>query len=605
MKYNRNWIMILLGVLGMTVSCSDFLDPMLDGSLTEDQVFQNAAYFSGVLNTVYNNIPTQYDKKLDCATDNAVINIIGNNYYRMANNNLKRNFNPTDNWGSSYSQIRRINQFLDRMVLDYDNPHFLTPVRFVPLHTRNDSIDNINTFYRMLGEAYFLRAYFQFGLLRAFGGEGVNGQMLGFPIVTRVLNFGEDLNLARNNYMECVRQIVNDCDSAAKYLPLEYKGTNAVLGQTMNGRANGIAALALKARTLLYAASPAYNQTGDIELWEEDTIAAGETGDIQLLWEEAAIAAGDAINAIGGLQNLAPYENYHFTQLNNKAFHIRDIFFRGNVQSGNRAYEDRNYPPGMFGSGEVNPSQNYVDAFPDRNGYPISESTLYNKDNPYAERDPRLNLYVAVNDSRLGPGNYYTLQTFEGGRDAPNPSRKNSRTGYYLKKLLRPGTVQLIRGNLRSTARAAIHLGAPELYLNFAEAAFEAWGPTGDPKAYGYTAQTVLARVLLRHGAGNQYLNTVAVNDNNKFRELVRNERRLELSFKGHYFWDLRRWSAGNDVSALNTQVYGARITRDGSGAYQYDLNVPLENRVFHTQYMPIKASNFVQNKGWGRFEGW
>ena len=588
MKYNRNWIMILLGTLAMTVSCSDFLDPMLDGSLTEDQVFQNAAYFNGVLNTVYSNVPTQYDKKLDGATDNAVINITGNNYYRLANQNLSPNFNPTDNWTSNFLQIRRINQFLERMVLDHDNPDFLTPVRFRPLHTRNDSIDNINTFYRMLGEAYFLRAFFQFELLRAFGGEGVNGQMLGYPIVTRVLKVDEDLNLARNTYMESVRQIVNDCDSAAKYLPLEYKGTNAVLGQTMNGRANGIAALALKARTLLYAASPAYNQAGDIQLWEE-----------------AAIAAGDAIRAIGGLQNLAPYENYHFTQLNNQAFQIRDIFFRGNVQGGNRAYENRNYPPGMFGSGEVNPSQNYVNAFPDRNGFPISESTLYNADNPYAERDPRLDLYVAVNESRLGPGNYYTVQTYEGGRDAPNPSRQNSRTGYYLKKLLRPGTVQLITTDLRSTARAAIHLGAPELYLNFAEAAFEAWGPTGDPQAYGYTAQTVLARVLQRYGAGNQYLNTVAVNDPAKFRKLVRNERRLELSFEGHYFWDVRRWAAGNDVSGLNTQVYGVRITRDGSGAYQYELNVPLERREFSTQYMPIsyqelyKTSNLVQNKGW------
>ena len=588
MKYNRNWIMILLGILGMTVSCSDFLDPELDGSLTEDQVFENAAYFNGVLNTVYSNVPTQYDKKLDGATDNAVINITGNNYFRLANQNLSPNFNPTDNWTSGFLQIRRINQFLEYMVLDHDNPHFLTPVRFRPLRTAGDSIDNINTFYRMLGEAYFLRAFFQFELLRAFGGEGVNGQMLGFPIVTRVLKVDEDLNLARNTYMESVRQILNDCDSAATYLPLEYKGTNAVLGQTMNGRANGIAALALKARTLLYAASPAYNQAGDIQLWEE-----------------AAIAAGDAIRAIGGLQNLAPYENYYFTQLNNQAFQIRDIFFRGNVQGGNRAYESRNYPPGMFGSGEVNPSQNYVNAFPDKDGYPISESTLYNADNPYAERDPRLDLYVAVNESRLGPGNYYTVQSYEGGRDVPNPSRKNSRTGYYLKKLLRPGTVQLITTDLRSTSRAAIHLGAPELYLNYAEAAFEAWGPTGDPHAYGYTAQAVLARVLQRYGAGNGYLNTVAVNDNEKFRTLVRNERRLELSFEGHYFWDVRRWSPGNDVSALNTQVHGVRITRDGSGEYQYDLNVPLERREFSTQYMPIsyqelyKASNLVQNKGW------
>jgi hypothetical protein len=588
MKNNNKWAIILLACLGIFASCSDFLDPMLDGSMTEDEVFENRAYFNGLLNSVYGEIPAQFDITLDCATDNAVTNNLESNSYKLGNNYLYSRWNPTDNWVSSFLQIRRLNMFLEKMVLDYSNPHFITPVRFRPLSTVADSIDNLNTFYRNLGETYFLRAFFEFELLKVFGGEGANGAMLGFPIVKTVLSVDENLNLPRNTYLECVKQIVNDCDSAVKYLPIKYDGTNVVLGKSMNGRASGISAMALKARTLLYAASPGFNKSNDVQLWNN-----------------AAVAAGDAIKAIGGLLDLPTVSNYYFVQLNNNTFQIRDLFFRGAIQSNNRGFEIANYPPGMYGKGEVNPSQNYVNSFPDKDGYPIKESTVYSASNPYVNRDPRLNLYVAVNGSKMGPANYYTIETFTGGTDAYDPFKSTSRTGYYLKKLLRSDVVSNRPTSLTGTTRANIILGTPELYLNFAEAAFEAWGPSGDPKAYGFNSKSVLAKVLLRYNAGNKYLNTVAINDNTKYRALVRNERRLELSFEGHYFWDLRRWVNNNDVSPLNNVVYGAQLTKDNSGNLQYNLNVSLEERKFKTPYMPIsaeelyKASNLVQNKGW------
>src|SRR5690554_645236 len=371
MKRLYIYLMLLL-TLGLVVGCSDFLDPELDGSMTEDEVFENAAYFSGVLHEVYNSLPNQYDYMMDCATDNAVTNDYSSNYLKMGTGFLRPNMNPLDDWKFNFQQIRRINQFLEKMVLDPSKP-YLTPVRFRPLGTPADSLDNINTFYRFLGEAYFLRAYCQADLLKKFGGEGVNGEMLGFPIVTTVLDVTDDLNLPRNTYLECVDQIINDCDSAIKYLPVEYTGNNAVLGSIMNGRANGIAAMALKARVLLYAASPLYNPEKN-----------------QSRWEEAAIAAGDAIAAIGGMTNLETVDNYYFVRLNNRNYQTRDIFFRGNILSNNRAYENANYPPSMYGNGRVNPSQNFVDAFPDNRGYPIDQSDQYNPTDPYKDRDPRL-----------------------------------------------------------------------------------------------------------------------------------------------------------------------------------------------------------------------
>ncbi|MEL7587454.1 MAG: RagB/SusD family nutrient uptake outer membrane protein [Prolixibacteraceae bacterium] len=589
MKNLLHHIVICLAAGLTAVSCSEYLDPSIDGSMTEEEVFENDAYFNGVLNTVYSSIPSQYDLMLDCATDNAVTNDYGSDYLKMGIGSLRPNMNPVNNWVDAYRQIRRINQFLGKMVLDTTGTRpFLTPVRFVKLGTVADSIDNINTFYRMLGEAYFLRAWYEADLLKRFGGRASDGQLLGFPVVTNVLYVKDDLNLPRNTYQECVDQISNDCDSAIKYLPVQYTGTNAVLGATMNGRASGIAAMALKARVFLYAASPEFNPSDD-----------------QTRWEKAARAAGDALTAIGGLRDLPTIDNYYFNQLNNKAYNIRDIFFRGSVLSGNRDLETTNYPPSMYGDGRINPSQNFVDAFPDKSGYPIGESALYLAGDPYANRDPRLALFVALNNSSLGPSNYHRIETYQGGIDAFNPSANTSRSGYYLKKLLKYGSVTLVPGQLTATSRAAIHLGSPELYLNFAEAAFEAWGPKSDPNGYGFNAVTVLERLHKRYGSGNVYMNSVAVNDEGLFRELIRNERRIELSFEGHYFWDVRRWSGEEDLSGINMQVRGAKIIKDALGNFSYQTDVVLESRLFKSPYMPLSydelynAPALIQNKGW------
>lgn len=587
MKNLFKYIIVYLVLWTAVSSCSEYLDPSIDGSLTEEQVFGNDAYFNGVLNEVYNSLPDSYDLMLECATDNAVTNNYGSDYFKMGTGSLRPNMNPVNNWVNAYRQIRRINLFMGKMVLD-SSKSFLTPVRFVRLGTVADSIDNINTFYRMLGEAYFLRAYYEAELLKRFGGEASNGELLGFPIVTGVLEVSDNLNLPRNTYQECVSQISNDCDSAKKYLPMEYKGTNAVLGATMNGRASGIAAMALKTRVLVYAASPEFNPEND-----------------KALWTKAAAAAGDALLAIGGLKDLPTIDNYYFNQLNNKAYNIRDIFLRGNVLGGNRTLETDNYPPSMYGSGRINPSQNFVDVFPDKSGYPISQSALYKTDNPYLNRDPRLGLFVALNNSFMGPSNYHQMETYLGGADAFNPSDNTSRSGYYLKKLLKYSGVRLIPGQLTSTSRAAIHLGSPELYLNFAEAAFEAWGAKGDPNAYGFNAVTIIERIHKRCNAGNDYMNKVAINDENLFREFVHTERRIELSFEGHYFWDIRRWAKDEDLSKINVDVNGVKIVKDASGVFAYDMNVKLEKRVYNSLYMPIpydelyNAPALIQNMGW------
>lgn len=590
----KKFSIIILIVLPVLCSCDDFLEPNQDNRMTEEEVFQNAAYFCGPLMDAYDALPEYYTIAMDNMTDNSVSSNLSGDYHLCGVGALRPDYNPLDNWTTGYQQIRRLNQFLSKMKL---NPEATipTPVRFYAILSAADSVDNVREFYRLLGEAYFLRAFWQSELLKNFAGETAGGEILGIPLIgDRILEVtDDDLDMPRASYTACVSAIVNDCDTAIKYLPVEYRGTDRVTGQSMNGRASGISALALKARVLLYAASPAFNPGND-----------------RTLWEKAAIAAGTAIKAVGGgFQNLTTIDQYYFNQLQDKAWNDngRDMFFRSRVTSGDREYETNNYPPSMYGSATTNPSQNYVDAFPDNSGYPISESSVYNGAAPYANRDPRLALYVAYNGTALGSSNYHTIESYTGGVDAYFPLNKTSRTSYYLRKLLRPGTVSLIPGSLVGTARAYIILGKPELYLSYAEAANEAWGVKNDPEGFGFTAYTVLKRIHLRYWGnanGDKYLDDVIGEDVDKFRSYIRNERRIELSFEGHYFYDLRRWIGDKSVNTLNTDVYGMEIDKAPDGTLTYKRKL-IETKMFQSPFMPISymeiynATNLVQNYGW------
>lgn len=568
-------------------SCSDFLDPEIDATLDEQRVFENAAYFCGPLMESYNNIPKHFDYQMDVMTDNAVKNDFSGDYYLCGIGALRPNHNPLDTWTDCYWNIRLVNTFLSKMVLD-PTSDIQTPVRFYPIESETDRADNLATFDRLRGEAYFLRAWWQATLLRNFGGEGVDGRMLGVPVVgDRILTTKDDLNLPRATYAACVDSIVRDCDRAIALLPLEYKGAHRVTGKSQNGRANGIAAMALKARVLLYAASPAFNKPYDAAKWEA-----------------AAEAAGDAIAALGGIgAAMATYDQYYFDKLNDKDYQNRDIFMRSSISTNNQKFESENYPKGMYGSAGVGVSQNLVDAFPDERGYPIDAAgSLYDADDPYAHRDPRLKLFVGYDGARRGPENY-TLARYEGGQDAYNPLRATSRSAYYLFKLTK-ASVRLTPGSETKTSRANIILGLPELYLNFAEAAARAWGVTGDPEGYGFNARTVLDKIITRYGGGVAYLDEVVGTDAAKFDAYVRMQRRVELAFEGHYYYDLRRWIGDRSLETLNVPVYGVRITRDGEHPATYE-RVELERREFLSPYPPIpymelfNAPALVQNYGW------
>ena len=211
-------------------------------------------------------------------------------------------------------------------------------------------------------------------------------------------------------------------------------------------------------------------------------------------------------------------------------------------------------PPSLYGNGQVNPTQNLVDAFPMANGYPITDAANsgYDPANPYANRDPRLTRYIVVNGSTLA-GKTINTST-NSGDDAVDYLKTSTRTGYYLRKLLRED-VNTDPTSLQGKKHYSVHIRYTEIFLIYAEAANEAWGPDGRG-SHAYSARDVIAAIRNRAKITqpDNYLASISSKDD--MRELIQNERRLELCFEGFRFWDLRRWKKD-----LTEPARGVRIT--------------------------------------------
>lgn len=584
--------LLALAALAFT-SCDDFFEPAKENNLGVDYMYNNASYAEGVLGNAYTRIPCGSFPFSEVATDDAVSNDADNSWRKMAAGSWTADNNPTETWRNCNSAIMYINLFLSRA----DRVEWA-----------NDSIAKHLYCDREKGEAYGMRAMYLYYLLRAHAGYDTDGNLMGVPIVTEPEDASTDFNRPRNTFQECIDAITADCDRAlalqpTRYtdiatdadVPANYRSTgatasqyNRVFGAKFNGRMDGAIVEAFRAKALLLAASPAYNG------------ASGVT------YQQAADAAATVLGRIGGVSGMDPKgwtwycNNSEIDGLANGA-NPAEILWRGE-KSQNNDWETDNYPPSLYGKGRINPTQNFVDAFPMANGYPIADKASgYNSNDPYAARDPRLAAYVVYNGSKVGVNDKEIITAADGEtRDAlNNVTGSSTRTGYYLRKLLRQDI------NLDPTVNSKQYHYTPrlrytELFLDYAEAANEAYGPTGKG-SHGYSAYDVIKAIRSRAGVGadngDAYLESIK--DNKELmRDLIRNERRIELSFEGFRFWDLRRW-----LSPLTDTARGIEI----STANKTMKTIDVEARQFsdYQCYGPIpysevlKFSNLKQNKGW------
>jgi starch-binding outer membrane protein, SusD/RagB family len=584
MKLNKIWSLLL--ILVMFVSSCALLEPEDDNHSTLQRVYDDPEFAEGLLLRAYAFIPTNDYNWDEVATDDAVTNNKFSSDMRMATGEWTALYNPQNLWDNCNRSIMSLNQFLD-------------VVEEVPWKWTDETLNDLYV-RRLTGEAYALRGLMKYFLLRNHAGVGENGELLGIPEYNEFLQSQEDFSKPRDNFAQSVQSAYADLDKSLEYLPMDYGDVsegnipagfggvsldnyNTVFGNNTLQRMTGRHAKAIKARLALLAASPAFNLENNTSLWEN-----------------AANYTAELLNEIGGVSGLDPKGHIFYLKAqvdeakltSGDRKDLQEILWRRPIYN-NNARESDNFPPSIYGDGEINPSQNLVDAFPMANGYPIdAPNSGYDPSNPYAERDPRLSLYIVYDGSTMR-GN--TIETGVGeGDDAIGALENSTRTGYYMKKMLRED-VNVDPSSSSSQEHFNTHIRYTELFLNYAEAANEAWGPTGSG-AHGYSAKDVIAAIRNRAGIEQPDSYLESVSDQGAMRQLIRNERRLELCFESFRFWDLRRWKADLTVPARGIRISGNTYT---------PFNV--EDRVYNNEYMhygpipnrEIVKFGLVQNKGW------
>ena len=567
----------------LLVGCDDLFTPAIENNKQVSDGLEDPLYAEGILANAYTRNPYNSQSFNDVATDDAVTNQTSNSYLKMATGSWTSNNNPMDQWGSCKAAIHYINLFLTQV----------DQVSWV-----KDPVVNKMFCDRLKGEAYGLRAMFNFYMLQAHAGYTEDGRLMGVPIVEEVEDETSNFNYPRNTFDECIQAIYDDVQRAEELLPLDYENISSDAevpevyrseGANFRSRMSGRIALAFRAKAALLAASPAF--------------AEGSKG----TWAEAADYNGEILDLIGGVAGLAAqgntwYKNADEINSLTGGSNPQEMLWRNGKDATAYSLEQAQFPPSLYGSGQINPTQNLVDAFPMANGYPIdSPEAGYDDQNPYANRDPRLALYIVVNGTVMGTDGKTIDTSVDNTSNNDGLNKENgysTRTGYYLRKHLRED-VYLSSTTTTGQPHYSPRIRYTEIYLNYAEAANEAWGPTGTG-LHGYSAYDVIKAIRQRAGikdaSGNDpYLESVK-NDQAKMRDLIRNERRLELCFEGFRFWDLRRWNMD-----LNEPAKGIRIS---GGTYQV-FNV--ESRTYNDfmRFGPIPYSEVVkfdaleQNKGW------
>ena len=458
-------------------------------------------------------------------------------------------------WSKCYTAIADANMFLEKLA-----QADITSWQYNPDY--RNWVQQLELFPY---EVRFLRAYFYFELFRSYGDV---------PLVTTTLTNAEANTITRTPADEIVKFIVEEIDEIAPYLPVSYvTEVNSEVGRATRG-----AALALKARTLLYAASPLFNPTNDRSRWA----AAAEACKVIL---DNAATWGLKLSAYGSLWG-------------HDAFYNPELIFglgRGEFNS----FEMANYPVGVENGSSGNcPTQTLVDQYEFQEGgqtfgerYPGSIDL--NAGDPYEGLDPRFALTVVKNGDEwpTNGSQKKAIETFNGGFNA-SPKYGATPTGYYLKKYV-DGACVTTADNQTTRRHTWILFRLGEIYLDYAEAVFNATGSAKDA-TFGMTANEAVNKLRNRPDIQMPEF----TEDGEAWVARYERERMVELAFENHRFWDVRRWKKGpqyfRTIQVANIsaglQLTRATVSRQWDDKY-YFYPIP--------QSELKKNPNLTQNAGW------
>lgn len=604
----------VLFILLLASCVEDYLDKAPESGLTEADVFSKYENFKKFFDDIYEgnkldgttwrayNIKTAYslyfdfwDQKytMEALTDMSDMGrvmdaqVIKSGQISAIINKMTYDPSRRPILGSMFSIIRKCNMTLKNIGMLKD----ASPV-------------DINDFK---GQAHFIRAFAHFELFRLWGP---------MPYITKVIGVDDEWDIPRLSKRETLIRIAMDMDSAVAYFEKADlmrrdpgPGVAGHLNNPEQKRPTGVAAKAFKARALLYAASPLNNEQGNTD-WE----AAAKAN-----WEAIQIAEQHGYD----LLSLDDYKkNYIGTTYSNEQLWA--------WYAGTKAYNSgdlNGQMNGVFGGGKTGwsgecPTQNTVDKFETKWGEPLNTPAdrqaaaaagHYSEQDPYKDRDPRFYIDIIYNTAPVpGYGNakiYY--ETKDGaavyGQLLDQSYAGITRTGYYERKTWGEQSV-----NNKTTPQYTdplIRLG--ELYLNYAEAANEAYGPNGTAPAASMTALQALNRIRKR--AGMPDVLQAYTGSKDKLRDRIKNERTIELCFEGgHYYHDIRRWKdapkvMGGTLYRMDVEKVPSSTTYPTGFKYtRMPLSADRQTRwkeamyylPFNTEDM-YKMKNFAPNEVW------
>ena len=539
-------------------SCNGFLDREEDSFIDKTATFDSYNRTKQYLTYAYTLLPDGLNRfsreaMLASATDDAEFAIESAEIQQFNNGSWNALNNPDDVWNRYYSGISKCCTLLE------NTNHVNLDISRLDPDKQVEYANSLKDIRMWRAEARFLRAYFHFELLKRYGP---------IPIVTSTLSInGNYENTPRPTMKEVVDFIAKECDIAADTLELTpWRNVNDAFGRATKG-----AALALKSRLLLYAASPLYVDFGD-------TNEANKPTDVAL-WKSAADAA-KAIIDLNQYELASSYADLFKNDFQNKEY----IFVRR--YAANSDFEKSNFPVSFGGKGGTNPSQNLVDDYEMLDGTPFDWNDPAKAAQPFANRDARLGATILMN---MAPFKGKKVATYPEGADAtPNPNA--TKTGYYLRKFLNEDV------NIQTGGSSSGHVvplfRLAEIYLNYAEALNECDPTNPDIALY-------LNKVRNRASLPN-----VSALSQEQMRAVIQHERRVELAFEEHRSWDVRRWKIAS--STLGAPLMGVQIERKPLGGYTY-MPVKVEQRVFQPKmyWYPIPQSEVLKLKQWKQNNGW
>ena len=632
---------LILILTSFFFSCEDYLDKQATFDvLTEESVFDNINFATSYLDGAYIYLITEvsaksnnpdilpgmtmsdegYPGRFDNGVPQKYQSYANSDYVALMDLNSAVGQRQTPNFVSRYTQtwkgIRTVNTFLANIDL-----------------LENTDEETVNG---LKGQAYFLKAYFYHLITKRHGG---------LFYMENNLNLNDPLGVERETYASNLEGILADLESAINLLPITWNSANT-------GRPTRGAALALKSRVTLFAASPLVNTTNDQQAWIDAAKAASDM--INFANSNGLYTLVDASDAItmdvghdgadlfvAEPEALKNYRSIFVGVGKSKALPREAIFmeFNDNTAGGGgtlvplpRTYLTVGFDIAKGNNGPINigATANFVAKFETKNGLAIEDDPSYNSQEPFINRDPRFYnaiLYDGIpwtvtgaNPTNKSGKSDLALVNEEGNRgfDLHDPATAANRlwqvrntTGYRIRNWI-PNGFYLDKGwvgNLDFYANNMV-FRMSEIYLNYAEATNEAYGPSGTASGGSLTALAAVNKIRNRVGMPN--VNAAYSGSQDGLRARIRNERAIELCFEGFRYDDMRRWKTAHldenkKVEFLEMRWQGGQSALYPSG-FSYE-NVEQSNlrKTFNDRnyWWPIPSSELEAVPQYGQTEGW